>query len=342
MVNDWIIKSVIALLFATAAHYGIKKLRNSTRLSQTWSLKPDRIVLTPVLLLIWIFAISYVADILNAHFNLFYLTQDIDRIRDTAVVCTLAWLALRWKKKAEQQWLMQGGYSSHDPGMVHALSKLFTVVIISITVLISLYVLGVNVVPLLAFGGIGAAAVGFAGKDVISNFFGGLMLYVTRPFSEGEEIVLPNENIQGVVENIGWYLTSLRDKEKRPVYLPNSLFSRMFVMNITRVLHRRIFEVFSIQETQIDKVRDLLENINHCLSQLDLIDHKMPKLVVVDRIGGQGLEISMEIYTSKVRVEEYCRVKQEVLFTIMQIFQERGIALSVPQTIVKLGQEKVF
>ena len=81
-----------------------------------------------------------------------------------------------------------------------------------------------HIAPLLAFGSIGAASLGFAGKDVIANFCSGLMLHITRPFVIGDEIMLPEKNLEGNIEEIGWFKTSIRDKEKRAVYLPNNFF----------------------------------------------------------------------------------------------------------------------
>ena len=58
----------------------------------------------------------------------------------------------------------------------------------------------------LAFGGIGGIAVGFAAKDLLP-IFSGLMVYLDRPFSVGDWVRSPEKNIEGTVEHIGWRTT---------------------------------------------------------------------------------------------------------------------------------------
>lgn len=68
---------------------------------------------------------------------------------------------------------------------------------------------------LLTFGGIGGIAVGMAGKDVLSNFFSGIMLYFDRPFSIGDWIRSPDRNIEGTVAEIGWRITRINTFDHR-------------------------------------------------------------------------------------------------------------------------------
>ena len=101
--------------------------------------------------------------------------------------------------------------------------------------------LGYSISGVLAFGGIGGIAVGFAAKDLLANFFGGLMIYLDRPFSVGDWIRSPDKNIEGTVEEIGWRLTRIRTFDKRPLYVPNSTFTQISVENPSRMLNRRIY-----------------------------------------------------------------------------------------------------
>ena len=71
------------------------------------------------------------------------------------------------------------------------MSKLGRVTVIIITVLVILQTLGFSISGVLAFGGIGGIAVGFAAKDMLANFFGGLTIYLDRPFTVGEWIRSP-------------------------------------------------------------------------------------------------------------------------------------------------------
>ena len=72
-------------------------------------------------------------------------------------------------------------------------------------------------------------AIGFAAKDLLSNFFGGLFIYLDRPFAVGDWIRSPDREIEGTVEQIGWRVTRIRTFDKRPLYIPNSVFSQISV-----------------------------------------------------------------------------------------------------------------
>ena len=102
--------------------------------------------------------------------------------------------------------------------------------IIKITIVVAIILLygehfGMSLSGLLTFGGIGGIAVGMAGKDILSNFFSGIMLYFDRPFSIGDWIRSPDRNIEGTVTEIGWRMTKINTFDHRPLYVPNSIFS---------------------------------------------------------------------------------------------------------------------
>ena len=115
---------------------------------------------------------------------------------------------------------------------------------------------------------------GFAAKDLLANFFGGMMIYMDRPFSVGEWIRSPDKEIEGTVEDIGWRLTRIRTFDKRPLYIPNSVFANISVENPSRMTSRRIYETVGIRYDDIDKmdlivaqVKGMLLDKTGCLAQ---------------------------------------------------------------------------
>ena len=107
-----------------------------------------------------------------------------------------------------------------------------TVTSTAVSVLASLDTVGINVQTVLAFGGIGIVAIGFAGREIISNFFRGFTIYVTRPFAVDERIrSIKEEELSGTVEDIGRYLTRAQTWDKRPLYIPNSRFFTLILDN---------------------------------------------------------------------------------------------------------------
>ena len=117
-----------------------------------------------------------------------------------------------------------------DETTVDAVAKLLRISVIITGVLVALQSLGYSISGVLAFGGVGGIAVGFAARDLLANFFGGLMIYMDRPFNVGEWIRSPDKEIEGTVEKIGWRLTTIRTFDKRPLYVPNSLFNNLIFL----------------------------------------------------------------------------------------------------------------
>ena len=107
--------------------------------------------------------------------------------------------------------------------------RISKIIIIVITSLILMQEIGLSISGLLAFGGVGGLIVGLAAKDLLSNFFGGMMIFFDRPFRVGEFIKSPDRNIEGIVEKIGWRLTVVRTFSKNVLYIPNTAFSSIIV-----------------------------------------------------------------------------------------------------------------
>ncbi len=87
-----------------------------------------------------------------------------------------------------------------DRTTVDGLSKVSRIVVVVVAVLGSMQTLGFSVSGILASGGMGGIAVGFAAKDLLANFFGGLTIYLDRPFNVGEMISSPDRQIEGRVD----------------------------------------------------------------------------------------------------------------------------------------------
>ncbi len=340
MQEHWITVIVIGLLVVCSLHWGLKKLIcffQQLAKKKQWRLQVDDIVLAPLRLLLWIFAFSFVLKVLSDRFGCFFGSDHLGRICSAATVIALAWFILRWKRKEEHRWFAMNQKNHHiDLGITHGIGRLLTIVVICITAITILSIFGINIYPLLAVGGIGAAAIGFAAKDVIANFFGGLMLFITRPFVRGEEIIIQSQNLQGVIEDIGWYLTTLRDLDKRPVYLPNALFSEALVVNNSRMSNRRILETFSIEQIQTSRVESLIEEVKKCIDAMPQIDHALRKTVSFDHIGSLGLELSISVYTIDPDFEEFQKVKRILLLAILDVLEAKGVKLAVEKTDIRI------
>ena len=160
----------------------------------------------PISLFLWVLGITLALEVAGFHAQN-AVTAYVPQIRTVGVIASLGWFLLRWIRKAEGILLQRGGQlGDHrlDITTVQALRKLGSLAVWVVMAIVTLQTLGFNLSAVLTVGGIGGVALGFASRDVVANFFGGLMVYITQPFRVGDWIRSPDRNIEGTVEEIGW------------------------------------------------------------------------------------------------------------------------------------------
>lgn len=335
----WIVEILLGLVAIYCSNWALKKVVHRYRAdaaeTQRWRVNLDQIIFAPMRLVLWVLGIAYVLSVLSFHFGIFESISFFNHVRNAGIIFALAWMALRWKK-VMQEHLLTVHHGRYDPATLQFVFKLVTAVVVVLATLVMLQIFGVNVLPLLAFGGIGAAAVGFAAKDVIANFFGGLMVIINRPFIEGDEIYLCQEGIEGYVEKIGCYMTTIRDKNKCLVYLPNALFAKAYVVNRSRRSHRCIEETLDIGYEDAGRVPMLTEELRKVLSNHPKIDAAQSILIGVDELGDYALQVKMKFYTNAVSDSAYTHIRQEVLLKVNALLEEHGVDMPLPTQAISL------
>lgn len=219
-----------------------------------------------------------------------------------------------------------------DPTTLIALAKLFRLSVIITGVLVALPTMGIEITALLAFGGVGGIAVGFAAQDLLSNFFGGLMIYLDRPFAIGDWIRSPDRDIEGTVENIGWRLTVVRTFDKRPLYIPNSVFNKLALENPARMTNRRIKETIGIRYKDADKMEAIVKEVKQMLQTHPDIDTNMILMVNFNTFAGSSLEFFIYTFTKTTKWVLFHEIKQDVLLRIVEIVHRHGADFAFPTT----------
>ncbi len=333
----WIIEVGVGILVLIAANYAMKQImayfrKRSLTGMHDWREKVDQIFYFPLYVMLWIIGVVYVVDIVGSQFGFQASLNYLKPLRNAAIVGCFGWCLVRWKTHFYSALLAKrrDEHKIVDLGIWHVFGRLLSIAISILTVLIALQFMGMNIAPLLAFGGIGAAAIGFAGKDVIANFFGGLMIHITRPFTLTDQVSLPEKNIEGTVEEIGWYLTSIRDKDKRPIYVPNAVFSTLLVINLSRMSHRRILETIDVRSSDFSKLKAITEEIKRKIAAHGAIDKNLPILVFFNSFREYSLGIYIDVYTLETRFDKYLAVKEEILMRVQEIITAAGAEIPTP------------
>jgi MscS family membrane protein len=344
----WFFEIIIGILVLIAVNYAFKRIvkharHRSLSVSHDWKEKMDQVLFLPFQILLWILGGTLVIEILGRRFDLSFFENYINAFRSTGFILCAAWVLLRWKSVVQKIFLNKEHHQRKiDAGFIYVAGKILSMIILAISVMIVLQIWGLNIAPLIAFGGIGAAAIGFAGKDVIANLCSGLMLYINRPFMVGDSICLPDQNLEGNIEEIGWYLTTVRDKEKRPVYLPNAIFSHAQVINASRMTHRRIEEKIGLRYENFSRIPELVNRLKTLIGNHPDIDTHLPILIVLNGFNPFTINLYIDIYTLQTRYDKYLMVKHEILMLIHKELMEVGAELSIPLLSISEKIEELF
>ncbi len=341
--NTWVVQVFVivflALLFDFVQRRLLKRLHRKLESTRNpWDDALIRSAMRPLSALIWITGISFAADIVAAETKA-PLFEAVGPLRHVGIIATLAWFLVRLVSNMQQS-IIERGMSSGEPydrTTADAIGKLTRVSILITAALVILQTLGFSVSGVLAFGGIGGIAVGFAARDLLANFFGGLMLYLDRPFSVGDWIRSPDREIEGTVENIGWRLTTIRNFSKRPIYVPNSVFANIAVVNPSRMTHRRIKETIGIRYEDADKMNVIVQAVENMLKQHPEIDSSQTLMVNFNRFAPSSLDFFIYTFTHTTNWMKYHDIKQDILLRIERIIREAGAEIAFPTSTVHLS-----
>lgn len=285
------------------------------------------LLLVPMKVFLWVIGLYFAIDILAAYYEYTGYFVFLKPLRNAGFVTIALWTVLRWKGHYLQKHMPA---KNGDRAFSAVLDRMITIFSIFISSLLILEIFGVNILPLITFGGVGAAAIGFAAKDVISNFFGGMMLFVNKRIAIGDYILIPGKNVDGVVEEIGWFTTSIRDKEKRLLFIPNSFFSSSFLTNATRITHRKLDQKLHLQAANIDSLEELVEKIRRFLQGHVGIDTSQILHVYLSALKEDCQEIHLVAYSYYTKEEEFLLLQHHILLEVVKMIKQLGLKLGGP------------
>lgn len=288
---------------------------------------------TPITLLIWGIG-SWV--ILNYLFGIILKEE----LRDVSIVVLVSWSIVRFIRKAEQN-LIDSNHGQVDEkrvdkSTVEAISKLLRVSVSITTLLLILQNLGISISAVLAFGGIGGIAIGFAAKDLLANFFGGLIIYLDRPFSVGDWIRSTDREIEGTVEYIGWRQTRIQTFDKRPLYVPNAVFNAITVENPSRMTSRRIYETFGIRYDDLSQTTQIVQQVTQMLIEHPEIDASLTMIVNLNAFSESSVDFFVYTFTKTTDWVKFHQIKQDVLLKIAGIITNNKAELAYPTQRLQL------
>ena len=320
----------ISLLASLIARRFIKVFRKKFQKSK--NLWDDAIIVAlrkPLQILIYTIGISALFSVLES--SLFvHLSLNIIPVRNIFIIFAVSLFVLRLLKQIELNYFSALKNDKDKLNTINAILKLLKISVLITTILILMDSMGINIGGIVAFGGMGGIAIGFAAKDLLSNFFGAIMIYLDKPFKIGDWVKSPDREIEGTVEKIGWRQTVILNFEQRPIYVPNSVFSTIIVENPSRMSHRRFDTIIGIRYKDFASINQISKNIKEYLKISKEIDATQTLIVNFNNFSESSLDIMVYSFTKEKRWAEFHQVKETLLIDIGQIIEKEGASIAFP------------
>jgi MscS family membrane protein len=339
----WIITlfatAVVCSLLYLCASFVLKKLDlHFSHKKADWRSRLIKALKTPLLILIWLVGIVTALEAILQRLHPEGPNNTLKTVYHLVILFSITWFFLRWANNVQHFLMKEKKFHGHsvEKSKVDIIGKLAYLLIWSVSVILALDILGFNIATLITIGGISGLSLGLAGKDVISNFFGGLMIYVTRPFVVGNYIVGSGHGIEGYVEAISWYYTLIVGKDKLPSYVPNSLFSTMVVVNKSRRSHGILEETIGIRYQDAAVLPSIVQEITAFLNQNPDYDNREPLRVYLSRFAASSIEISILAALFSTDTDEIAKIKQDSLLKISEIIGQHGASMAFPTSTIEI------
>jgi MscS family membrane protein len=347
--EQWILQVFVLVLVILTLDFIQRKLlaRLLVHAEKTKNIWDDALISSarkPVSLILWVLALNVITRIVEKEEE-HQLIDIMESVSHIGVVIAITWFInefirfTQYRLISEQLSKNIDDESRIDSVTIEALCKLFRLAVVITAGVVLLETLGFSISGVLAFGGIGGIAIGFAAKDLLANFFGGLMIYLDRPFAVGDWVRSDDRPIEGTVEYIGWRQTRIRTFAKRPIYVPNSVFSTIVVENPSRMSHRRIKEVMGVRYDDMAKVHSIVTQVKAMLLAHPEIDTTQTLIVNFDTFGASSVEFFIYTFTKTTDWIKFHEVKQNVLLQIANIVEAHDAEFAFPTSTLHLYNE---
>jgi MscS family membrane protein len=215
---------------------------------------------------------------------------------------------------------------------LEAVDKLMSVLTLVVAAVFGVQALGLDVNSVLAIGGVGGLAVGLAGREILENLFTGLIILSSNPFEVGDEVLFrpsSGQIVEGIVTDVGWYRTTIRSFEREIYNIPNSVFTRSVVLNITRKNREwRFYEFLGLRIEDLPKASAVVSDIRKILRQDPRVIQKLHRRVFLDKITRDEATIYLSFYVESANRDAFMAVKQDLLLAFVDCVERNGAKLA--------------
>lgn len=222
--------------------------------------------------------------------------------------------------------------SSMDLGVIKFLNSFIRISLNIVLIVVIAGFVGLETTSLATIIGSAGLAIGLSLQGSLSNFAGGVLVLILKPFTIGDYIISGSN--EGVVKGIDIFYTRLLTADNKLVVIPNGALSNSPITNVTNQDIRRVDIVVGVDYSEdIRKVKNLLSDI---ANNYELIEKDKGVDIFVDELASNSVNIGFRVWA---KTENYWKVKWDMNENIKYEFDKAGISIPFDQLDVSIKKE---
>ncbi len=338
----WIFHGVITVIIASVVYFLQRKLsqyllRRCQQTSKVWDDALVDAASLPLSVVIWVFAVAVFGQYTLSDFGYAHWSVATERIRIACILIAFLWFLWQFISQMESRLVKPAPQRKPmDSSTVFVIGRFSRIALVVVGGLVLLDNFGIPITGLLAFGGGGAIVMGIAAQQLLANWFGGLMIFLDKPFKIGDWIQSPDKDIEGRVTHIGWRTTEVMSLDRRPLYIPNALFNQIIIRNPQRMTHRKIDVTIGIRYEDAALLVGLNQAIESMLRDHSDVDHKEDIMVHLVKLGDSSLDINITCLTRVISNPNWRILQQDIFLKILDIVREHKVELGSPSVVASI------
>lgn len=219
-----------------------------------------------------------------------------------------------------------------DIGVVQFLDSFAKTLLYIVLIFLIAQNFGIDAASIIALLGSAGVAIGLAIQGSLSNFAGGVLILLLKPFKVGDYIREDSKGNEGTVSEIQLFYTKLTTPDNRIIVLPNGTLANTSMTNVTEKTYRRIdISVGISYDADIKKAKEVLTEM---MKADEAVLQNKEILVFVDSLGDSSVNLGIRCWVKK---SDYWEAKWRLTENVKYALDDAKI--SIPYQQLTIHQE---
>lgn len=213
-----------------------------------------------------------------------------------------------------------------DIGVMQFLDSFLKAAMYTVLVFMVASEFGLDATSVVALLGSAGVAIGLAVQGSLSNFAGGVLILLLKPFRVDDYIKVDNEGHEGTVKEIQLFYTKLSTPNNHVVIIPNGTLSNSSILNMSTLTERRMDIPVSISyDADIRQAREVIMKI---LEEDEAVLPSLDRRVFVEELADSGVSLNVRCWADK---DDFWECKWRITEKIKYALDDAGISIPYPQ-----------